>query len=466
MSSIELLKQNDGLMDKPELSNLKLLYYINMFLIVTDFLMPQYFGVHIGYDITCTRLANILLILYSFLHLKIFNLFSKSFLSTALSIPLVLYLIVALYTMLFRIDVNAFVLVFLEILTFYMLLFSIRYVIGIKKAFKVMIFSGYFLGAYGLVEFVAGQSLYLKFLKTVPTSVTNCYRSGYYRIMGPCGHPLGYGLLLLLLLAIACVDIEKDDIYLFQRPILFALLIANVFLTGSRSSQGFAAMEVILIIILSNRTNRKKTWIYICFVVIAVGSFLIVGYKTRIGRYILMQITTLIDQAFDTELAANFGVDMNTLKNSESYREFLPKVFSLDWLNPLVGRGIKRPFSAAIPNGAGGFVYLESIDNFYINQFIHYAYPGMISYILYVLIAIVTMIVGAVRYNSGLLKMCAVGMLAYFVNLWWLDALQTLKFQYAVLALGLAYIFLLNKCVNERKVDSKQSDMVSEVTLL
>lgn len=450
MSSIELLKQNDDMMEKPELYNLRLLYFINMFLIVTDFLMPQYFGIHIGWDITCTRFANILLTLYGLLHLKVFNLFSKTFLETVLSIPLVMYLIIALYTMVFRVDINAFMLTFLEVLTFYMLIFSVRYVMGVKRALKVIIFSAYFLGVYGLVEFAAGQSLYLKFLRTVPTAVRNCYRSGYYRIMGPCGHPLGYGLLLLLFIAVACIDLENDDVYLFQRPVLFFLLIINVFLTGSRSSQGIAAIEVIIIIILSNKINRKKTWLYICFIVLAVGLFLIVGYKTRIGKYLMMQITTLIDQAFDTELAANFGVDTTTLKNSEEYRKYLPKIFELDWLNPLIGRGVKRSFSAAIPTETGGMVYLSSIDNYYVVLYIRYAYPGMIVFISYILLMVGFLTYGGIKYRSGILKLCAVGIGVYFFNLWWLDALQTTKFQYAIGAIGIAYYFLLKNLEKQK----------------
>ena len=183
---------------KPELNGLRVLFFINMFLIITDFIMPQYFGLHIGWDITCTRLANIVLILYGLFNAKVFSLFVSTAMKCSLIVPLLAYLFVALYTMIFRVDVNAFMLVFLEMLTLLMLIFAIRYVIGCRRAIYVTIYCAYFLGIYGMVEYVAGYSLFLRFLRTVPTAVKNCYRSGHYRIMGPCGHPLGYGLLLLL----------------------------------------------------------------------------------------------------------------------------------------------------------------------------------------------------------------------------------------------------------------------------
>ena len=258
LETINPKKPKIDLLDKPELHNLRLLFGLNMFLLIALFIMPQYFGIHIGWDITCTRFANILLAFYSLLQYRVFNLFTNTFLKCSVTIPLVIYLFIAIYTMVFRVDINAFMLVFLEILTMYMLIFAIRYVIGIKLSIKVIIACAYFLSIYGFVEFAAGQSLFLRFLRTVPSAVTNCYRSGFYRIMGPCGHPLGYGLLLILFVAIACLDYEKDEIYLYKRPILLFMLIANTFLTGSRSSQGIVVLEVILILLFSNRTNRKK----------------------------------------------------------------------------------------------------------------------------------------------------------------------------------------------------------------
>ncbi|MCR5719724.1 MAG: hypothetical protein K6F84_04085, partial [Lachnospiraceae bacterium] len=215
---------HDEKMNKPELCGLRILLVINLFLIVTDFLMPQYFGVHIGWDITCTRLANMLLCGYCLFNPGIVGMFLKSSVKHALIVPVMAYLFVAAYTCVFRVDINAFVMVFLELLTMYMLVFGIRFVIGIRRTIRIIIGCAYFLGLYGMVEATFGYSLYLKFLKTVPTSVTNCYRSGHYRIMGPCGHPLGYGLLLLLFLAIACYDYDRDKIYIFKRPLLVGLL--------------------------------------------------------------------------------------------------------------------------------------------------------------------------------------------------------------------------------------------------
>ena len=261
--------------EEPELRNLKVLFSLMVFLIITDFVMPQYFGIHIGYDLTCTRLADLLIVLYMFLNRKILTHFGDMVIHHIFIIPFAIYLFVSIYTMVCRVDINAFFLVFLEILTFYILVYGIRYIVGWNRAIKLSIGCAYFLGIYGLIEFFCGQSIFLKFFSTVPNSVANSYRSGFYRFMGPCGHALGYGLLLLLFIALACMDIEKDEVYLFKRPFLIGLLYVNVFLTGSRSTLGIALIEMLLIVLISGAKNIKKSCIIIFFLLVALGGFLL-----------------------------------------------------------------------------------------------------------------------------------------------------------------------------------------------
>lgn len=432
-------EQQNILLEEPELKNLKVLYFLNAFLLITDYVMPQYFGVHIGYDITCTRFANILIMIYMFSNPKVFTHFCKTISECVLTVPLAIYLFVTVYTMVFRTDLNAFFLVFFELLTLYMLIYGIRYVLGYKRALNWSIRCAYFFGVYGIVEFIYGKSIFLQFLSTVPNRVVNSYRSGHYRIMGPCGHALAYGLLLLLLIAIACMDIEKDEIYLFKRPTLLVLLMVNVFLTGSRSTLGIAALELLLLLLFSNRKNVKKSLFILSLLFIGLCVFLLVFYKTSIGQYMMMQIASVVDQVFGTSYAARFGADATTLENSELYREFLPLIFTLDWLNPILGRGTS--FSGAEING----VYIQSIDNYYVQQYIKYAYPGMISYIVFILVTIGSMIYAIYKYKSGICKIAFIATICYFINLWWLDALQTLKFEYITIAIFYAYILVKKK---------------------
>ena len=429
---------------EPELQKLKILYYINLFLIVTDFIMPQYFGIHIGYDITCTRFAIILLAVYVLFNVKVLLLFIDNVFKCIVTIPLFIYLFVAGYTMIFRVDINAFMMVFLEILTFYVLLFGIRYVIGVIKSIKIILFCAYFLGFYGLLEYVVGHSLYLQFLSTVPNTVSNIFRSGHYRIMGPCGHPLGFGLLLLLFLGVSCYDLERDEIFLFKRPLLLIVLMVDIFFTGSRSTLGLAVIELGILLLFSGTDNIKKALTVLVVFVIFVGLFLFFNRNNSLGRYLLMQIASVIDTALGTRYSELFGAEIGRLDSSEEYREYLPKIFGLDWINPILGRGVKRGFGAEFFDENGTVVYIQSIDNYYVAQFIKFAYPGLVSYIIFILTSIVTLVRNGFRYRCGLFFVIAVSVSIYFVNLWWVDALQTLKFIYVYLALAFGAILHLN----------------------
>ncbi len=423
-------KKRDNSFNEPELRNLKVLFFLYGFLIFGSIIMPQYFGVHIGYDITCSRLANILIILYMLRSPKIFTHFYKTILRCAITVPIVLYLFVAAYTMVFRIDINALFLVFLEMLTLFMLIYGIRYVVGVRRAIKWVRGCAYFFGVYGLIEYACGQSLFLKFFKTMPTAVVNSYRSGHYRIMGSCGHTLGYGLVLLLFISLACLDEERNEMNLMKRPVLYVLLLMNVFLTGSRSTLGIAVMESAIILLFSNRDNIKKSLLAVSGLVIVLGLFLLVFNQSSMGQYLLGQIMSVVDQFLGTEYAGMFGVSLETLKNSTSYREVLPDIFKLDWLNPFIGRGLKG-FGGAEVNG----VFVHSIDNYYIAQYIKYAYPGMISYILFMVVLLVVLIRDILEHKSAIAKAVLIGAFCYYLNLWWVDALQTLKYMYVFVAI-------------------------------
>lgn len=436
--------------ERIELKNLKLLYFLYAFLIISLIVMPQYFGIHIGIDLTCTRFANIFILLYMFFNRPIFTHFVRTSLRCEVLIPLLGYLFVAFYTMLFRADFKAFFLVFVEILTFFMMVYGIRYVVGVKRTIQWVLGCAYFLSIYGIVEFVYGRSLFLQFLATMPTAVRNGYRSGHYRIMGPCGHSIAYGLLLLLFTVIACYDYKKDRIYLFQRPVLLGLLMVNIFLTGSRSTLGVVMVVLALMFLCSDSISKKKSLLIgVAFLIIS-GLLLSAIQGTGIGRYIMGQVMSVIDQVFGTSYAADYGVDVETLTNSTEYRKALPLIFKLDWLNPWVGRGNK--FGGAEING----VYIQSIDHFYVSQYIKFAYPGLICYVLYILTAAVVLVRDGLMTRNKLVFAVFIGLGAYFLNLWWVDALQTLKFSYLFLALYYACTFQIRD-VRKGNLESKRA---------
>ena len=70
----------------------------------------------------------------------------------------------------------------------------------------------------------------------------------------------------------------------------------------------------------------------------------------------------------------------DALGSSSDYRDQLKYIFTIDWLNPMLGIGRKRSFASEI-NGS----FIQSIDNFYIAEYVRYAYPGLAAYVLILL---------------------------------------------------------------------------------
>ena len=420
--------------DKIELRNAKLLYILMSALLIADWVMPQYFGIHIGFDFTSTRILNMLILVYFFLNKKVGNHFLRSMLDVQLTPFFIAYMFVMVYTTVLRINVNTFFLNFLDILTFYMVYYGIRYVIGVKKAIDWTVKFAAGIGVYGIIEYALKFSPMAKFLLTLPSGVHEGFRSGQYRISGPCVHPIGYGLLLLFLVAIICVDYENEEIYLFRHPVILVLLLLNIFFTGSRGTLGIVAMEIMLIILCSKRENRKKTLILLAVFLIVAVILEIAIYNTSIGQYIMMQITSVIDEVFGTSYSVKYGANLELLNMSSDYRDFLPRVFTVEWLNPLIGQGANAQLGFEFDG-----TYIKSIDSFYVALYIRYAYPGLITFVSIQVMAVVYMVRTAIKYRSSLCMATAIAVFSYSVCLYWVDYLQTTKYMYIILAIYCAY---------------------------
>lgn len=191
-------------------------------------------------------------------------------------------------------------------------------------------------------------------------------------------------------------------------------------------------MEVILLVGLSSKMEIKK-FVMIALLLAGIFAVILAAIRnTTMGRYILLQITSILDELLGTELAVQFGADLTALSSSSNYRDQLKYIFTVDWLNPLLGLGRKRSFKSEI-NGS----FIESVDNFYIAEYVRYAYPGMITYLLFLGSMIAGMIKRVRRDKSGLPKILLVGSVCYLINLFWVDSLQTLKYLYILFALSL-----------------------------
>lgn len=410
----------------------KIFYGISVIFFFTLFVMPQYFGIPLPlFDLTALRIAIIAVLFMIFADTqrsRSFFFMIKNLKFTKILLP---YLFVLIYTMILRKDINALLNPLIEILSLYLVIYIITYSFGINRTIQMIIVFSYLLTLLGIVEYAMGRSPF-SYLETIKGIYTGAFvRSGHYRIMSSCVHSLGYGLLLITVMPFSCFDVEKAQIDLLKRPFLQFLFIANVFLTGSRSTLGIMFLELLLLFLVAEKENKRRYIFWMCFVLILFVIVLTGIQKTGLGKYILLQIATLIDSLFGTTLSTKFGGDLSALSSSSNYRAQLKYIFQVSWLNPILGIGRSRSFSANI-NGN----YILSVDNFYIAEYIRYAYPGMVSYILFLVYWVIQLYKSSFgKRKSHLSRIILVAVVCYMINLYSVDSLQTLKYLYILFAI-------------------------------
>jgi hypothetical protein len=428
VSSTKEVSKSKYLKDSAE----KTAFYKNsIFFVFALYVMPQYFGIpNPIFDLTIVRIAIIILLVFIISDYTRLRDFIDLIKNEKLSLALLPYIVVLLYTMVLRIDINAFLNPFIELLELYLLIYVIRDSLGIDKTVQLIQSYIYALVILGFIEMLIQFSPF-EFLETIRGLSTGRFiRGGHYRIMSNCIHSIGYGLLLVTAMPFAGYDVEKKSYNLFRRPFLLIGIIVNIFATGSRSSLGIMFAEVFLMLILSDKEHHRKN---LLIIISSVTAFIVVVFVlqgTSFGKYVLLQITSLIDSFLHTQLSARYGGDTTQLGQSASYRKLLQQVFRVRWLNPLLGIGRKRAFSSEI-NG----LVVQSIDNFYIAEYIRYAYPGMLSYIGMILYMLIKMLKDVFNTRSALIRTLFIGAICYCMHLYIADSLQTLKYLYVLFAL-------------------------------
>ena len=415
---------------KPSSDN-KVFSSISFIFFFTLYVLPQYFGVPFPlFDFTMLRIMIMIMVLTIFGVKQRQKQLIECIRKAPNSKVLIPYIIVLSYTSILRVDMNAFLNPVIEIISFYLMIYVIQYCFGIKKTLRYILIFSYLIAFLGLVEYIIQTSPF-SYLETISGLYTGrFFRSGNYRIMGPAIHSLGYGLMLITMVPIVCFDFEKEVIDILSHKLLFVMVGANIIFTGSRSTLSVFLLEVVALALFSTKANRKKLILIGSLFVVIFAASLIVFQDTTIVQNILLQITSVIDEILGTTYSTRYGADIDALSSSSNYREQLKYIFQVDWLNPLIGVGRKTSFSCEI-NGS----YIYSVDNFYIAEFIRYAYPGMISYIVYLLYFLIRMLKNSIMKKSQISKMLFVGALCYCINLLWVDSLQTLKYLYLLFAI-------------------------------
>lgn len=398
------------------------------------YIMPQYWGIlpNPVFDLTAVRTMIILLFALMIYDGKRGKRFLAMIKNEKLSVVILPYIIVLLYTMVLRTDLNAFLNPMIEIVELFLLIFVIKESLGVDRTYSILLGFIYILIILGFVE-AAMQVSPFSYLKNMTGVYGGRYiRSGHYRVMSNCAHSLGYGLLLIAAMPFAGYDVRTKSYDVFRRPLLLFGIMTNIFLTGSRSSLGIMAVTFGLMFIMSDISLLRKNCVYLFFAICMFMLSVVVLRAFSIGDYLMLQITSLIDTFLGTQFSVKYGADYTYLMLSSTYRDYLKQVFKIDWLSPFVGLGRQIVFSAEIDGRP-----VSSLDNYYIAEFIRYAYPGMFSYIFFLLYVGVNMVRDLFRTRSGMIRMLFISFAGYCMHLYIADSLMTLKYLYISIALYL-----------------------------
>lgn len=412
----------------------RIFYRCSILYIFALYVLPPYFGIPTpGFDLTALRIMTLVLMFFIFEDPIRVRAFIQMIKNEKVTPILAFFIFVLFYTMVLRADFNAFFNPFMELFQMYLLMYIIRDCVGINKTIKLVIGFIYLLIILGFVEAVIKVSPFVV-LNTINkgTLYSGAFvRNGSYRIMSNGAHALGYGLLLVTAVPFAGIDIEKNEYNIFKRPFFLIGIIINVFLTGSRSSLGVMFVQLVFMFLLTEKKYIKANCVYLLLFCVALTLAVVATQSTPMGKYVMLQITSLIDTLFGTSFSLKYGADLTNLNSSSDYRGHLWRILLLDWLNPLVGRGSKSSFMTMLDDGS----VVHSVDNNYVVMYIRYAYPGLISFCLYFIYMIVSMLIKLIKTKSAVVKMVLIGSVGYAVHLYVVEALMTLKYVYILFAI-------------------------------
>ena len=397
------------------------------------FIIPSYFGIRLGFfDLTAFRLFEIFLIILVWKKAERRNEILRMARKCPHTIYIIIYLFIVTYTNLYHPSISTiFYWLMNGALAFFLIAFLIINEYGAEGFLRRIRTYTWILCLLSPLELLLRRSPF-SFLDTLGKSSTTL-RFGTVRIMGNCTTANGYAMYLCILLPFICYDIKRKRVDVMKNIWLVILLLLNVFLTGSRLSVGIGILEVVLCLLAQDKKATLKFFLTIPIVLPIVAAVLFLLRGVPFVNSILLAFFSAFDEIFNTSYSTNFGADATMLYNSSHYRDLLVEgTFGGNWLNPLLGRGANYAFSMYIDG-----YYIKSVDNFYVGQYITYAYPGLIAWLLMSLTFVISAIRNLIKNHCALMWAALVSIVCYFISLWFLDQLQTFPIMFAVF--GLVY---------------------------
>lgn len=409
--------------------------------LLSVFVIPSYFGVRLFFfDLTALRFFEILLLALVIKNKRRRLAFFSIIKNCSHTLFIAFYFLVIFYTNIFHPSITTILNVVTNwFLIFYLVAYLILFEYGVKNFIrKVHCFVG-ILTILSPLEYIIGFPPF-SILDTLNKS-GEAARFGLTRIMGNCTTCNGYALYLVMLLPFICINSKTLKIDLLKNSILIVLVILNVFLTGCRLTVGTGFLALFLCFLFQNKKEIKKSLLILSVVIPAIIMLLYLLRNVSFVHSLFATFFSTFDEVFKTSYASRFEVDSKALYNSSYYRKLLFHYTVIEgWFNPLMGRGGSYNLSLYVE----GYL-IRSVDNYYVGQYIAYAWPGVIAWLGMSFSFLVSALKMWFIERDSVSKVSCISIICYYINLWYLDQLQTFTIMFTIFSL--IYVMSLKRKV-------------------
>lgn len=401
--------------------------------LVSFVLFPNLVSLRVGGlpSITLPRIFLVICYLWLLCDLRMQSRFLRVISNNIYNFPIVVYLVVCLYTAVLCKDVNSFFGFFVDsALTYYLVVYVLRTCLSIDDLTRLISVCLYVMCVIGVIEFVTGVNVLSLVSIGEGSEIASTFRDSTLRVRGPYGHPLGYAMVLLLLFPLSCYSREEGSVSLFRHKALFLLVFLNVLFTGSRSGIGLFCIEVVILCVFTSRKYRSGTMLASIAAALTLVVCAMLFADNTLVRYVLRQLFYVVDQVFGTNVALRYGGDASIM-NSTVARDRIWKVPFDPSLSPWIGKGVSYQTGAYRIDGW----LVRSIDNYYIRTYISYGVFGVIA-VLLIFAAFVRANIRRMFDEDKIYVVCLTAGLLYACNLVVVDELATYRYFFIVLAIS------------------------------
>lgn len=266
------------------------------------------------------------------------------------------------------------------------------------------------------------------------------FRASSYRVAAMTSHPIALGVYFVIMTPLMCVDVDRRKINIAKNWGLLLLICGSMLLCGSRMPQATFIIELAVLFVLTDRDTKRVIVPYaLVFGVIVVFAIYLLRNESHVRRYVILNLYQMIDSVLGTKLVLEeFGYWQWRYIQSWDYRNLLPLLLFSDEYDPIVGLGVKAANYdnfAAVVNGR----VVGSVDNYYVLQYLQFAWPGLIIIVAVFLYMLTRCAVGLLKKRGVVCKALLLSFVLYFINLWFVADLGTFKYAFSLFGLACAY---------------------------